>query len=276
VARHSGPYPTGMETPILDCSSSNGGDIVILPLTKLLRMLAMVQPGDPKVETSLATIAIFANLTTDALSKLQRECSWRRYEPGEVIVEYGEESSQVFFISEGDARVTIYSVDGTAVSFRELSAGSIFGEYAAIDQSRRSASVEARSSCLVASLTSPQFRLLLRDEPEVTEALLKHLVTELRELTTRVYEFSTLCVNNRIQAELLRLARRAAHTGNVARIAPAPTHADMASRISTHREAVTRELNRLSRDGLIEQQRQALIVRDIGRLAAMVHEVTGE
>jgi hypothetical protein len=39
---------------------------------------------------------------------------------------------------------------------------------------------------------------------------------------------------------------------------------------------VTRELNRLSRLGVIEQQGRTLIVTDIDRLAAMVHEVTGE
>jgi predicted transcriptional regulator len=91
-----------------------------------------------------------------------------------------------------------------------------------------------------------------------------------------VYEFSTLAVNNRIQAELLRLASLGQREGNSARLEPAPTHSEIASRISTHREAVSRELNRLSRIGIIERQHGALIVRDLGRLAAMLHEMTGE
>ena len=73
-------------------------------------------------------------------------------------------------------------------------------------------------------------------------------VMTIRSLTTRVYElFSTLAVNNRIQAELLRLASFTCQGGNSARIAPAPTHVEIASRVSSHREAVTRELNRLFR-----------------------------
>ena len=51
---------------------------------------------------------------------------------------------------------------------------------------------------------------------------------------------------------------------------------DIASRVSTHREAVTRELNRLSRIGIIERQRGALVVKDVNRLAQMVHNATGE
>jgi hypothetical protein len=39
---------------------------------------------------------------------------------------------------------------------------------------------------------------------------------------------------------------------------------------------VTRELNRLSRVGLIERKGGALIVWDLDGLAAMLHEMTGE
>jgi Crp-like helix-turn-helix domain len=50
----------------------------------------------------------------------------------------------------------------------------------------------------------------------------------------------------------------------------------LAGRVSTHREAVTRELNRLCRIGIAERQGSALLVKNIERLAEMVHEATGE
>jgi CRP/FNR family transcriptional regulator, cyclic AMP receptor protein len=160
----------------------------------------------------------------------------------------------VFFIASGQTIVTIYSVAGKAISFRSLGPGDIFGEYAAIDGERRSASVEARSSCLIASMPANEFRKLLETEPVVALAVLKGLVRNVRSLTQRIYEFSTLAVNNRIQAELLRLASLAPKEGKGACLKPAPTHAEIASRVSTHREAVTRELNRLSRIGIIARQ----------------------
>ena len=64
--------------------------------------------------------------------------------------------------------------------------------------------------------------------------------------------------------------------GNTAAISPSPTHADIASRISTHREAVTREYHNLSESGLIEQRRGKLVIHDIARLETMVREVMGE
>ena len=58
-----------------------------------------------------------------------------------------------------------------------------------------------------------------------------------------------------------------------ANIVPAPTHAEIASRTSTHREAVTRELNRLAKLGIIEQRNRMLFVKDVSRLRALVHPI---
>ena len=116
------------------------------------------------------------------------------------------------------------------MNLRDLCAGELFGEYPAIDGGPRSASVEARTRCTVASMPAAAFQELLATEPKVAQALLPQLVTKIRALTTRVYEFSTLAVKNRIQAELLRLANLTPREGKSARIVPAPTHVEIASR----------------------------------------------
>jgi len=75
-----------------------------------------------------------------------------------------------------------------------------------------------------------------------------------------------------------RSARLARNSGSDKRavISPAPTHAEIASRISTHREAVTRELNELARAKLIEKRGADLIVCDVAMLESMVEESMGE
>jgi len=236
----------------------------------------MEQPQSAEPKDTLAGVAIFAGLPAQVLERVHKHCAWRRYEPGESIVDYLDSTDEVFFVSTGEVCVTIYSLAGKAVSFRNLGPGDIFGEYAAIDGEPRCASVEARTSCLVASMSGRSFRKLLLNEPHVSQALIKGLVRNVRTLTKRVYEFSTLAVNNRIQAELLRLAGLVQRKGKSAHLYPAPTHSEIASRISTHREAVTREINRLTRIGIIERQNGSLVVRDLDRLAAMLHEMTGE
>ncbi len=152
----------------------------------------------------------------------------------------------------------------------------MFGEFSAIDGEPRSADVVALGDCLVATMSDSVFWELLERHPEVVAATLKQLTSQIRALTERVFEFSTLAVNNRIHAELLRLARGHEGNDNTARIEPAPTHAELASRLSTHREAVTRELNALARTGLIERDGNALRITDVAELSRMVELVLGE
>ena len=170
----------------------------------------------------------------------------------------------------------IYSAEGKAVVFTDLRPGAMFGEIAAIDRGPRSASVEAIEACTIASLSAPQFEDLLMGQPVVALATLRHVTEEVRRLSERVLEFSTLVVQNRIHAELLRLAADARHKDGQALLSPAPTLSDIANRVSTHREAVSRELSRLGSIGLLRRDGSVLRVTDVVRLEKLVREARGE
>ena len=83
---------------------------------------------------------------------------------------------------------------------------------------------------------------------------------------------STLSVRQRIYSELLRLARPVPSGGTGAIISPPPTHAELASRVSTHREAVTRELKALERARHLERRSGAFVLLDPDRLRRMIEE----
>jgi CRP-like cAMP-binding protein len=109
----------------------------------------------------------------------------------------------------------------------------------------------------------------------VAERVMRGLAALVRQLSDRVIDLSTLGVQNRVHAELLRLAQQAGVVDNRARLEPVPTHAELAGRISTNREQVTRELNALRREGLLAKDGKALVVPDVARLAGLVAEVRG-
>jgi CRP/FNR family cyclic AMP-dependent transcriptional regulator len=85
-----------------------------------------------------------------------------------------------------------------------------------------------------------------------------------------------MVVQNRIQAELVRLAGEATQTRGQAVLSPAPSLSDIAGRISTHREAVSRELSRLVALGLLRREQGDLRIIDVARLAKLVDEAKGE
>ena len=224
----------------------------------------------------LRQMPILAGLSDDALAWVAQSCAWRRYDRGEQIIGYGDRSTDVLFMLAGKARAIIYSSKGKAVVFADLKSPIMFGEIAAIDRGARSATIEATEPCSIASLSAANFEKLMLREPSVAVATLRYVVSEVRRLSDRVYEFSTLVVQNRIHAELVRLASEVAKPGRQVVLSPAPSLSDIADRISTHREAVSRELSRLAAIGLLRREEGNLLITDVTKLVEFVNEAKGE
>ncbi|MEM7250254.1 MAG: Crp/Fnr family transcriptional regulator [Pseudomonadota bacterium] len=234
-------------------------------------MVSVVEP----TAGSLSGIKILKDLDGDARSDIAAACAGRRVPASHEFVHHAEDSDDVYFIVSGRVRATIYSKGGREVTFRDLSSGDTFGELSAIDFAPRSASVVTTEESTILTIGGESFRSILHKYPSVAMVVMRELTGLVRLLSDRVVEFSTLGVNNRIHAELLRLAREHGVDSGQSVIQPSPTHADIASRISCNREAVTREFNRLKASEVIEPQGRTLIIPDVERLARMVQEVQG-
>lgn len=222
---------------------------------------------------SLRRVKLLEGLDAATLESLAQQCRWRRVRAGQRVITRDASDHDVYLIVSGQLRVTAFSLSGRQVTFREVDAGDWFGDLAALDGLARSADVEALEETVVASMTPSAFRHLLHDHPEVCDRVLSRLASLVRDLTERVFDFSTLGVQNRVHAEVLRLARLAGVGGNTACIDPAPTHAAIAARVSSYREQVTRELSAMVRQGLLLRRDRALVVLDVARLEKMVAEV---
>jgi len=230
-----------------------------------------VQPSS----LGLRAIELLEGLAPEKLDALARQCVWRNYEAGKRIISRNADDRDVYLLVSGRVRITTYSQGGRQVTFRDIAAGDIFGEVAALDEKPRSADVIALDGALLASMSPPVFRRLLAEEPLVGGRVMTRLAALVRSLSERVIDLSTLGVQNRIHAEILRLARAAGVARNRARLEPGPKHADIASQVSTYREQVTRELSALARAGILEKDGAALVVRDVARLEKMVEDVRG-
>ncbi len=225
---------------------------------------------------TLGGIKLFGALPLADRKVLAGRCRAHQYQAKQEILSRARQSTDVYFVVSGLVRVTTYSVSGKEVMFRDLDAGAMFGHVSAIDGGPRSADVVAVRDSFLVSLSATVFQEILRSHPDLAVAAFKELARLVRLLSERVVDMSTLGVKNRIHAELLRLALEGEKEGNTAVISPIPTHAEIASRVSTHREAVTRELNRLARVGLVERRSTELVVTDLARLQRMVEDVRGE
>ena len=89
-------------------------------------------------------------------------------------------------------------------------------------------------------------------------------------MSGRVSELGALNVRSRVHAELLRLARRDREDPRRAIIVTPPNQSELAARINTRRETVSREINAMERNGLIERRRGAIVINDVVRLTAEI------
>lgn len=234
-------------------------------------MTASTQPG-PVDTDRLAAFQLFAALGRSARQALVKRARWRRVSAGYAALDPECLARDVSFIAKGRVRVVTHCASGRDIAFEDIGVGGFFGELAAIDGGPRSASVFAVEESLLGDLHSQTFLSAITSHPDVAIDVMKRLAFMVRQASKRVVDISTLSVRGRIAVELVRLAAVGTVDGNSAVIRPFPSHADIASRVSTTRETVARTLSAMARMGLVRRQRESLVVGDLAQLAALVDE----
>jgi CRP-like cAMP-binding protein len=217
----------------------------------------------------LRVISLFEDLSDPELERVERLCSIRSFDKQEEIYAERETTTDIFFILAGTVRVTSFTQSGREVIFSEVSAGGVFGEFSAIDGLPRSATIVALTDCTLARMPAAAFFSLLRENNSVCVNLVELLVGKIRTMSERVFEVSALAVRERLRRELLRLAMtNGKREGQDITISPAPTHYEIAARIGSNREAVTREFSRLELEKVLEIGRRSIRIVDMRRLKA--------
>ena len=125
-----------------------------------------------KMEVSGATLTgidVFSNLNTNDRNDVARLCRGHRFDGNQLIVSHLENTDEVFFIISGIVRVTIYSKAGKETTFRDVSAGQMFGELSAIDSKPRSAHVIALVPSSIVFVSADEFWYLLKTYPSVAK-----------------------------------------------------------------------------------------------------------
>jgi CRP/FNR family cyclic AMP-dependent transcriptional regulator len=226
---------------------------------------------------SSAHVKLLQSLLPGPLGQaLSPHCRVVTRQSGYVLVGYGDRGSDVFVILEGTVRAELHSPNGREVFFGELGPGDLVGELAALDDQPRTANVVATANCVLACFPSSVFRASIYSNPESAEWVAKQLVARIRSLNERLFELNALAVRSRVHCELLRLSLSAGVKGNRASITPAPTHANLAARIGSHREAITRELQYLLKRGVIRTENRTLVVEDVAQLVEIIRAAAGD
>jgi CRP/FNR family transcriptional regulator, cyclic AMP receptor protein len=212
---------------------------------------------------SLGHSPMFAELNAEDVAQLGALCRWRSVKAGDVVIEEYALDNDAFFVVNGHARV-LRGTNGREVILKDIRAGEYFGELSAIDGRPRSARIVAVTDSVVARMSAGVFRDAIHRHPSVCDHILATLSASIRALNERFSEQIYLDVRERLCAELIRLSRPAGKDRIV--VSPPPTHLEIALRIGARREAVTKVLNALEREGAISRSRGAIALVEPERL----------
>lgn len=192
-----------------------------------------------------------------------------------VILGEGVEAADVYLIETGRMTVSLFSKQGRETLLREMGPGQIFGELSAIDGQPRSANVTAVEDSVLWHMPGRAFVEFLRDSPDFGQWMMWQLSMRVRDLTVRLFELTSMPVDTRLHCALIRLSQPSESDDDRAVIDSFPTQNVLAARLGTQREAISRQLSQLTKDGILKKVGRQMHILSVDRLQKLIIRVAG-
>lgn len=207
----------------------------------------------------LDRISLFSDLDEAELATLSGRAVRRQFQRNTIILNEGDHSDSLYLILSGKVKVFLSDETGKEVILNVQGPGEYFGELALIDAGPRSASVITLEKTRVAILSKPDFEAFLEKHPEANLKIMRGLVKRMRALSEDVRSLALMDVYGRVARLLLQLAEE---EEDHRIIKETLTQQDIASRVGSSREMVSRILKDLRTGGYIEVENRRIILKE--------------
>jgi CRP/FNR family cyclic AMP-dependent transcriptional regulator len=202
-----------------------------------------------------SNIPIFDGLSDVELNSLKSCVKERSYPKNSLVINEGDDSNSLYIILQGGVNVFLSNEAGKEIVLNTLGKGDYFGELAMIANRPRSSSVITNTPSTFAVMTQSMFEEILKEHQNIQTVLLRNLANRVIELSESVRSLALLDVYGRIVKVLMDLAER---EGDFFVINHKITQQEIANRVGSSREMVTRILKDLSIGGFISTSKDQL------------------
>lgn len=212
---------------------------------------------------------LFQDLEEDVLKVLADHAIEKRLDRNEIMFLMDEEATGLFVIAEGSVRAFRTGQDGREQIIHVEKAVTTIAEVPVFDDGKYPSTVAAEEPTLVYFLDKVHVRDLCLKHPQIALSATKLLAKRLRRCAKLVETLSLREVGQRLAQFLLKEATtNGKQTDNGVRFKQKLTHNQLAARIGTVREVVTRSLYRLQEQKLITIEGKDVIVPNLQTLAS--------
>ncbi len=120
----------------------------------------------------LKKIDLFEDLSDRDLRHIAQIAYRRSYRIGEPVVIEGQDAAGMYIIMEGEVEVTKVLADGSVVSLAKLNSGNFFGDVGLIDNSPRTATVQAIQDSEMIGFFRPELMKLMDSHSRLASNLI--------------------------------------------------------------------------------------------------------
>lgn len=203
----------------------------------------------------------YANLPEDVRGVFESLNSPRLYRKNKLIYQQYEHADCFYYLKSGRARIYFSSPDGIEKTLANVESGAILGEAAFFDGMPRVSSAVAISDSLIIPVNEKILTDRFRTDPSFAMTLLNLQARSIRMLSSQVSSITFLQANCRI-ARLLVQLREPCDEELVVRL----THEEIASIVGVSRVTVSKILNSLREQGVIDTRYRKIIIKDLNAL----------
>ena len=168
-----------------------------------------------------------------------------------------ESGDALYIIASGKVRISLNNEAGKEVCLGTETTGQYFGELALLDAEPRSASVVTEGNSVFVVISRNEFNQWLNEYPKAGLMIMKELVRKIRDLTESVKILALCDVYGRLVKVLTGMAEE---ENDTLKIAIKPTQQELANRIGSSREMVSKIFKELVKGGYIQLEKNSLII----------------
>lgn len=205
--------------------------------------------------------------------KLSAQSIETTYKRDETFSLQGEPLKMVGFILSGKASAISYSVDGNETWISEYVEGQFIGLMSLLTHDSSKFEIRATSKLTVKVLSHDIMLRLMRENLALTQIITQDLASRLNTSISDLVNVHTLSVKGRVCAELIRLAFPIGISPDRHIIRPSPVIVELARRLNSTRETVSRTISELQRKGILAREPGALIISDPNRLQQAIEYI---
>ena len=205
-----------------------------------------------RIFAALQSTTLFGSLTTEELTDITQRVVEVHLHRGEMLFLSGEPARGLYVIVDGEVRAFQQNEDGREQVMHINEAGSVLGDVPVFDDGPFPASAISEMETDVLLIEKNDVRELCAKYPSLALAALKLMATKVRRHASLVEALSLHEVGQRLALFLLAEARSATLAPEVPEsFRLRLSNQEIASRIGSVRDVVSRALTRLKHEGLI-------------------------